>query len=270
MDILQDIGSSVTGSIHKAMLLLRKQNISDTLNKSPVELREELLAGSSESLIKNPSAALNALPGMSKVKKAAGNDYHILQVKYNPSSIHFSTQAGSYIQSGPGGMGVNQITQITVPSRTTMQVELIFDEMNIVDAFMWEKFDLTGGSALSAAAGIAKQTMSKYNGYSLHKQVDGIVSLMGTGRREVIFYWSEMAFMGELTGVNATYTMFNPQGNPVRAKVALTIYQSEESENTADVQYWNKAFEKLFGDYSLDNTVDASKNIEVVQNLINF
>jgi hypothetical protein len=33
-------------------------------------------------------------------------------------------------------MGLNQITQITMPSETNMTVELIFDDMNKQDAFM--------------------------------------------------------------------------------------------------------------------------------------
>lgn len=266
MDYLQDLGSSLTGSINKAMLLVKK-NDKDTMKIS--ELRDKLVDISDVSVINNPKGVLKAAQRYNKVKSIAGSDFYVMQLKYNPSSIRFSSQAGSYVQSGPGNAGVNQITQITVPSRTTMYVDLIFDDVSVMDSFMWDKFHLGINSTVTATAGGIKQATK--NGYSVQTQMEGLISLIiYEYSRNVIFYWSEMAFAGEVTGVSATYTMFNPQGHPVRGKISLTIFQSEESNNTSGGEYWDSAFDRLFNDYSHDSDVEDTRIINQLGNIINI
>lgn len=266
MDYLQDLGTSLTGSINKAMLLIKK-NSDDNLNVN--KLRDKLVSNDGKSIVNNPKGVLKAEERYSKVKKIAKNDYYVMQVKYNPSSIRFSSQAGTYVQSGPGNVGVNQITQITVPSRTTMYVDLIFDDVSVMDSFMWDKFHLGINSVVTATAGGIKQAAK--NGYSVQTQMEGLIALITNEySRNVVFYWSEMAFAGEVTGVNATYSMFNPQGNPVRGKVTLTIFQSEESKNTSGGEYWDNAFDRLFNDYSQDSDVEDTRIINQLGNIINI
>lgn len=266
MDYLQDIRTSITGSINKAMLLIKKsKNEGTDLNS----IRNKLVAIDGKSIVNNPKGVLNAPERYNKVKKIVNGDYYVMQVKYNPSSIRYSTQAGTYVQSGPGNMGVNQITQITVPSRTTMYVDLIFDDVSVMDAFMWDKFHLSANSITTGAAGVVKQITK--DGYSVQKQMEGLVSLItNKSSRSVIFYWCEMAFAGEVTGVNATYTMFNPQGHPVRGKVSLSIFQTEDNKDYSGGRYWDEAFNRLFGDYRQDNDVEDTRFINQIGNIINI
>jgi hypothetical protein len=89
--------------------------------------------------------------------------------------------------------------------------------------------------------------------------------------RHVVFYWNEMAFAGEVTNVQAKYTMFNPQGHPVRGSVVLNICQiTSKEKQSADEQYWEKAFNKLFGDYSRSTDVADEKFMDQLGNLINI
>ena len=266
MDYLQDIGSSVTGSINKAMILVRKnkENATDI-----GEIRDKLISSGSKSMFANPNGLLKSPERYSAVKKLVGNDCYVMQVKYNPLSIRFSSQGGTYVQSSTSNSIVNQYTQLTVTSRTTMTVDLIFDDVNVMDAFMWDKFHLSLNSAVSGTAGVVKQIAK--NGYSVQQQIDGLVSLI-TDRyySNVIFYWSDMAFAGEVTGVNVAYTMFNPQGNPVRGKVSLSIFQSEDSEGNNSAAYWNKAFDRLFDEYDKASEMDDSRVLDQIGNIINL
>lgn len=265
MDILQDVGSSLTGSINKAMLFVKKNN--SKAGKTNSNLRDELLKDDKKGLLKNPGKSLKKASGISDSKSDTG--FHVLQVKYNPSSIRFSTRAGSYTHCGPGGMGVNEVTQMSIPAQTVMSVDLIFDDVNIQDAFMWEKFGVTAGSAISSVAGEVKQVTK--DGYSVQAQVDGLISLITQSEsRNVVFYWSEMAFAGEVTNVNATYTMFNPQGHPIRAKVSLSIFQMDDLSDSADKVYWDNAFTNLFGDYTEGTDVSDSRFLDKLGNLINL
>lgn len=265
MDTLQDFGSSLTGSINKAMLFVKKNNTKS--GKTNSQLRDELLKESRTGLLKNPGKSFKKALGI-----AGGNDrdgYHTMQVKYNPSSIKFATQAGSYIHCGVGGMGINQITQMTMPSQTVMSVDLIFDDMSIPDAFMWEKYQLTAGSAISAVAGGVKQITK--DGYSVQAQIDGLIALITQSEaRNVVFYWSEMAFAGEVTNVKAQYTMFNPQGHPVRGIVTLSIFQMDNEVDSADKRYWDKAFTNLFGDYTEDGDTSDRRMLDNIGNIINI
>ena len=265
MDILQDIGSSLTGSINKAMLFVKKNN--SKTGKTNSNLRDELLKDNKTGLLKNPGKSFKKASEISNSKDYDG--FHVLQVKYNPSSIRFSTRAGSYTHCGAGGMGVNEVTQMTIPAQTTMSVDLIFDDVNIQDAFMWEKFGVTAGSAISSVAGAVKQVTKE--GYSVQAQIDGLVALITQSEsRNVVFYWSEMAFAGEVTNVNATYTMFNPQGHPIRGKVTLSIFQLDNEKDSADSLYWDNAFTKLFGDYTEDGDASDSRFLDKLGNIINL
>lgn len=272
MDYLQDLGSTFTGSINKAMLLVKRQMKDKTAlatENSINSIRDKLIKIDGKSMLNNPQGVLDAPQRYSKVKSIIKDDFHVMQVKYNPSSIRFSSQAGSFMQSGPGNAGINQITQITYPSRTTMRVDLIFDDVSILDAFMWDKFQLSFETAVTATSGIVKR--AKGESYSVKAQIDGLVALItNVYTRGVVFYWSEMAFAGEVTGVNAVYTMFNPQGHPIRGKVSLAIEQSEDSDVTSGGKYWEEAFDRLFGDYSKDTDVDDSSILDQIGNIINL
>lgn len=260
-DLLQSVGSGLTGSIHKAILCVRKPSeggMPSFGETSNIDLRAKLAANSGSFLNFTNTKAV-----------AAAGGFHAMQVKYNPNTIHFSTQAGSYMETGAGGTGVNQITQITLPSQTTMTVELVFDDVNNLDAFQWEKFSLSFGSSISAVSGVVKQI--KKDGYSVQTQVEGLVALITSpAARQAVFYWRELAFAGEITNVNATYTMFNPQGNPIRATVRLSIRQSDTDESGEDTTYWDEAFTKLFGKPGENGEYKDSGVIDQIGNLIQF
>ncbi len=48
----------------------------------------------------------------------------------------------------------------------------------------------------------------------------------------VAFQWGNLNFKGLITSMNETFTMFNPFGKPIRAKVDLTIKSEEKPDMT--------------------------------------
>lgn len=259
MDMLQDLGTTLTGSIHKALLFIKKP---DCIPDEASEVKKLLLK--KKTFKEDPAGLFKSQ--LSKSSEQA-DGYHVLKVKYNPSKIQMSTKAGCYTQSGPGGEGVNTITQITVPAQTILNVELIFDDMNIPDSFMWDKFTPSIDNLVSGTAALLK-TEKFDKEYSVRKQMDGLLGLIANASsKNVIFYWSEMAFIGQLTNVQARYTMFNPYGEPVRGVIRLSIFQNEKDSKAED-EYWDNAFTNLFGDYSVDGETDAGKMIDNVRNIL--
>jgi len=232
--MLSGIGSSIIGSPKKAVLILHKD--------SGEAINSQEIANQTESMLALTSATTNAF-----ALKAlfVGSPFHLLQVQYNPSSIKISANAESvpfqYLQQNVDNGIPNQNHR---PPSIVLTVDLIFDAVNVKDAFMLEKLRLSAGDAVSAVAGIAK---SLKGGYTVQPQTNGLIAmLMRDSTRTVTFKWADMTFTGEATEIQAKYTMFSVSGKPVRSVVTISITQQVDSK--ADSTYWDKAFDKCFGD----------------------
>ena len=184
-------------------------------------------------------------------------EFHVMRVKYNPASIHMSTRAGSF-QQPVMGSAVTQVTQMTVPAQTTFDVDLIFDAINNEDAFMLQKYTtISASGAVSKTSAVLNNL--KGDGYSVQTEVEGLVSLMvNANTRKIIFCWADMAISGELVSVSVAYTMFNPIGNPIYAKVSLSIQQQENMEGTG---YWEKSFDTLFKEATVMDVGGVSTSV---------
>lgn len=256
MSVDNNMAKSFAGSIDKAILCIKKPVNNDTKvginvskSKNPVDLHAKLA-----SMEKN--GAFSLLKDAEKV--ARDNGYHVLKVKYNPSRISFSSRAGSFIQPGPGGPSTNTLSQYIVPAETYMSVEILFDDVNAQDAFMFDKFtNISTGAIVSDVSSAVKHV--KEGGYSVKEEVEAMIGMMTQSEtRQVVFYWSEMVFAGEVISLDVRYTMFNVAGNPIRAVVRLTVRESTE---TGKSEYWTKAFDDLEREGS---------NFKKVGNLLGF
>lgn len=258
--LVQNLTSSITGNIPKAILCVRQMMGNDSLDtaKAADSLQKKLLAGTRKTLEQGAGdriLASQTFGSLTKGNVMTGSGYLAMEVQYNPSSIHMETLAGRQVDYSGGNLGgksVNQIVQTTHPVSTTMSFQLIFDDMNPFDAFMLENLaPTTVGNIVSAAgSGVRKKAEG---GYSVQAQVDGLMALLTqVETRQVIFFWAEMCFRGELTSVSTRYTMFNRDGNPIRGVVELTIRQGNEKEFGYDTTYWDQAFSKAFGEAAKD------------------
>lgn len=235
-------------------------------------------------MVKAPSdPAVKKELGNLPIKAGENEQWHTMTVKYNPSKLRMSTKAGSFQQVNFGGASAGQVQQMNIPAQTSLDLELIFDDVNIQDAFMFSKFtNLSAGAIVSDISGIVKnQSSSQYldsngeklkGGYSVQHEVEALIGLLVNSQtRQVKFCWANLEFAGELTYVSANYTMFNPIGNPVRATVAMTIQQvTDKDEKLAgSVKEWDKKFDKLF-DNSLKTKgeVNAGKARDSLRNFV--
>ena len=255
---VKDPLDSASGNIPKACLYVRE--ISD----------ETRLKSEAESL---KAAVADAWSIISDLKRggegdAVSNHYRKLTVQYNPASISFRTTAGKSVRpmgGDAGGANANQIVQVINPVATEMSCQIILDDMNVFDAFLADGIVLSTGGALSAAKAIGNSALEDESnqeaikGYSVQAAAEALLSiLLLSETRQVLFTWGSMYFRGELTNTNVRFTMFNPQGNPIRAEVNLTIRQGDEFD--ADERYWTDAFDKVFSaDVSSDLETDREE-----------
>jgi len=98
--------------------------------------------------------------------------------------------------------------------------------------------------------------------HSIKAQVEGLIAmLLHEKTRRVVFFWSQMFFHGEVESVDATYTMFNKLGDPIKANVNLTIRQAASGdEYKSDEEYWDKAYKQVFKETGMVSS--ASKMVD--------
>lgn len=225
------IGADFIGYTKKAVLLLHGQG-GAAEKANPLSAAEGALG-----------AVLPGAEWAGAVPIAAARDRR-MEVQYNPASISFAANAepmaATYLQSNVE-QGVP--SQLSRPPSVVMRVDLIFDAVNVKDAFMLEKFRVASVNDIAAsAAGVAKALTG---GYSVQPQTNGLLAAaLDEASRLVTFCWADLCFTGELTETRAQYIMFSVSGQPIRSKITLQIAQ--EVAEDSDVSYWDKAFDTCF------------------------
>lgn len=296
MNLGENLTRSISGSVDKAILCIKKPipgkdrlSVLDEKTNEIVGKKLDFDMGGGNPRVKTASELQMLLAGEVKKKKGRNtwidkkakegaenknthlsfgkaientikdSGYHILKVKYNPAKINIDSRAGSFIEQGPGGEATGNRTQYIMPPQTYMSFEIILDEMNAQDAFMFDKINnITVGSLVSDIAGGIKNGTSE-EGYTVRPIVEAMMGILTQAEtRKAVFFWSEMSFAGEVVSIDARYTMFNPLGNPVRAHVRFTLRQDESDE----YGYWSDAVD------GLDNVPNNWQG--KVGNLLNF
>ncbi|MCR5251314.1 MAG: hypothetical protein K6E50_11970 [Lachnospiraceae bacterium] len=230
---------SVADLTKKGMMSKFEKTSTDTMNKA---------AG----LLRNKNSEHSGSMRMGDIKSQA-TDYVALTVQYNPASISIDTTAGVREMESKNVSNVvqNQRTVIETNCITSLRTQLVFDKMNVLDAFMLDSSMLSTGTIPNVVDNIFAK-------HSVRTIAEGLMAcLLSPLTRKVIFVWSKMIFAGNLNQVMINYTMFNKAGNPVRCTVDLEIQQNHEMDKNEDGSYWAKAFEKTFGQAGVSNVVGA-------------
>ncbi len=196
-------------------------------------------------------AATTAIQQTATVTALGVDNYSVMEVQYNPKSITFSANGGGMLrapQAGDAGAYQMQITSDIM--RINLNVDLVFEDINLADAFHLEGLQMNGEELLKTASSVATNLTA--GGYSVQNQCEGLLSLLNFKRlKQVVFLWSDMFFHGELTNVDVRYKMFNKLGHPILAEVRLTIQQNDSSNSiryASDVNMWDTAFDIAFGE----------------------
>mgnify|MGYP003312045109 CR=1 FL=1 len=276
MNLVSNLASSVSGKVAKALLCVKKPSAVDVNNANNVfkaDLFASQFALSGEELVAEGGALTNvdlraklaaaksnifssSFGSVAGIASASG--YHTMEVQYNPSTLRLNAHGGNQMMPGPGGGGVSLQMQSTIPAMTTLSVQLLFDKVNPQDAFMSDKFTnvTTPGAIVSDIAGGIKTGVM--GGYSIQQQVEALIALiLQAESREVVFYWGDMAFAGEIINMEASYTMFNPEGDPIRAVFSMTIKEGGQAEDADGEKYWDDAYLALLQGRSAVDKVTA-------------
>lgn len=235
MSTLSNLGSSVTGDIKKAVLIFGTGGSSAASGTSAG--RTGIAAMTAQML--NRSGLTNE-----SLIDITGTRY--LEVQYNPASIRFSASVENVPMRGMQVQfeaGVHN-QSCRAPS-IIMTVDLVFNDVNVKDAFMADKFRVSANDIVTDVSSVVHSLGS---GYTVQPQSNGLIaSTVEEENRFVTFQWADMSFSGELTDVNVQYGMFSVSGRPIHSVVTLRITQqlTSSAENTK----WNTSkFNECFDD----------------------
>ncbi len=298
-DMMSNLGSSAKGMIfdgggEKAIIFLPNPNYFDpdkgntrldVMNTAAEEIEKDLLAGgiagAAGSVMDNAKNALgNAAnkAGNSKGFFGKVGDYITSKdpnkvaeeydkndkfmkvvVQFNPQSIRMDSLNGSVQDINSGDVN-KLVQQKDFLGRTKMSFDLIFDDVDPMDAFMLNEVANLNMTSLARKG----MNMAEHAGntFSVTKRMEAFMSLLATnGAQHVIFFWSKMTFRGQVTGVSNKYTMFNTSGNPIRGTMHLEITQDASKTDAFEYENksWDKSYHKVFSQGRGGGTSTLSK-----------
>jgi hypothetical protein len=192
----------------------------------------------------DPKTTQEALAGALAGGTLPSNDKRF-KVQFNPRELTLNAQREINRKAdaeAKGAEGADTSSQET--PTITLNMELIFDEVNLYDSFMSEKAN-TGLATMATNLASMNAIGKKGKVWSVKPYVEGFIgALRNSYTRSVGFQWGKFSFNGQLRFVRATYTMFSTSGRPVRAKVSLRLASKLQGKTMGD---WEKALQEAFG-----------------------
>ena len=258
-DVMQNALSSVTGTVEKAVIKIRdERNLQEsTIKKEDIT---KLKSGSALGLGLDTSVLQSYTGGvadklMNSMSNLTGLDLEndgynrIIEVQFNPSTIQLRSNAGGNVQVTNYTKDGAGVSRGTTGLHVEMSVKLIFDQISNTAAFEQDQMTLSGTRAIASVSNAIGDMIFGKKTQSIQVTVEAfIAALRNENTRWVCFEWGEFKYEGVVRQVNSTYTMFDINGNPVRAEVGLTIYLADSSIRDNDVGYWYDAYYAAFID----------------------
>ena len=261
MGIGSDLVSSITGNVESAYLVIKDfRSRGDTLSAMAATRAVNRATAAGATLA--AAAAAGQQAGSSAVARLAqralsrggasgsgGSSSGVdkrFQVQFNPSELQVYAINEVIHKSSAvvSGQERPQTSDAVLKPRVDLNVPLIFDQMNLYDSFMADKFTSGLGSAQTVSNIASAVSTAKGKVWSVQPQVEGLIAaLRNPFTRNVGFYWSTFSFVGQLINVRSQYTMFSTSGRPVRARVLLQIRQELDPDKLLG---WYNDFQSLF------------------------
>lgn len=259
-EMRDQLKSSVSGNIESALIIVHdyRKFVAATMSDS-----KKISALEKVQVISNMRLADTkfALDNGAVFPTFVGSEDKFYHVQFNPSQM---TLNASNLPKNVKDADSDESRSLAVEDpRLYLTVSLIFDEMRIYDAFLWEKF--TAGITAQSAANLknfVKEGVGKV--WTVQDKVEGLVAaLRNPYTRNVSFRWADFSFVGQLNTVQSSYTMFSSSGRPIRAQVQLRL---QHEMDPAMLNNWYRDYDNTF--HHLNSTlVRTQQNTASLLNL---
>lgn len=186
----------------------------------------------------------------------SGNEVVRFAVQFNPTELSIAAEgeeeAQDYVADAAGSGNVVGKRQLS--SRARVSFKLIFDDTDNEDAFLSENSVLHPNTMKKNAGNYRVSPKRLLNGrenrkkteHGVRDQAEGLLAaLRNEYTRKVSFIWGNLCYSGYLNTLYAEYTMFNPDGSPIRAEVRVGILCMDENLGQGNMGQWQKHYEEL-------------------------
>lgn len=179
--------------------------------------------------------------------------------QFNPAALHIRAYGGGMasitcceLEEGSTGgtnekKGCSTMDYGPVNETVTVSFKVVFDAVNNEKAFPTDRVN-------PSPTNLARQGVSlmKRKSYTVRPIVEGFLSsVRDSSTRRADFYWGSMHYGGYLNQVECRYTMFDIQGEAVRAEVDLSLVCSCHKDNDNQKE-WRDRYHEFMKDRSAD------------------
>jgi hypothetical protein len=150
-------------------------------------------------------------------------------VQVNPASYSLSKRI-NYQTAQPMGSQESTAT-FSSSSPSTLQFEIVFDGTGVIDtASLLDEIPLVGAIA---SAFSEDEELTVYEQILKFEEI--VYKLDGDIHQpnKVQIFWGTLQFEGGLSSINYSYTLFQPDGSPLRAKANCTFQGTKTAEQIA-------------------------------------
>ncbi len=237
---------------------------------------------------KNVGSPVNELPGHQEAATLEKVTKKLYTVQFNPTTFQLSANGGGRVRktdyntiqdakSVDGGVSYSR-AQTTI----SLSVSLLFDSVDPQGAFMSDKFNLAPSALVGDVGKLVKYNMGKKDSEgnktgesqkptSVQPEVEGLIgALRNRYTRLITFHWGKMSYTGVLRNVAATYTMFDPLGQPVRARVDLSIMCADAEIYPSSLVVWRDRYRTIFSKAKNGKLSNTKWNQYVAPNILNL
>lgn len=295
-EVLKNIGTGLVGLIEKAVIEIKDKRGMEVQIEDPVPMRGSspvgalqissavsMNAGGLSQTLQSTAGALTGFTGNTAASALGGAAANVVgaaaslaggnrestkyfNVQFNPNELRLTGYGGGYSAktdfSGKGG----GVSMDALKVRISMEVKLYFDKVDAQDAFMGDKINLAPSALVTGATKAVLSSKGKED-FSVQTEVEGLMAaLRSRYTREISFHWGSMCYTGVLNRVSAQYTMFNVQGQPIRAEVDLSLTCADQELNENALGYWQTYYDQAFKGQNQSYVSAAQK----AGNLLNF
>ncbi|MBQ7680051.1 MAG: hypothetical protein IJT34_09415 [Butyrivibrio sp.] len=188
-------------------------------------------------------------------------------VQFNPSTLSLHARGEGFMPMLSYGENSQPGQDTKSKVRVYLTVQLVFDQVDPLDAFIQDKTNI---AVTNVATGAAKtvMTVAGKKKVTVQETVEGFIAMLRSpNTRMVTFSWGQMYYQGVVNNVSAQYTMFNMQGQPIRAHVSLSIMCVDGSSSAAQMgEPWKSAFDSM----SAAGGFNGVKEVQEIGNLFNI
>lgn len=192
-------------------------------------------------------------------------------VQFNPASLKLESN-GNEIRN------IGSVTQIKdrkevkieyglLDVKIKLTVSLIFDQVNVQDSFLWEKFRPDSSNLLMGDVNLSLQNIENVE-YTVQAQVDNFMNaIQSRSSREINFNWGRLHYHGILTFVKSEYKMFSVSGKPVNAEVTLVMECVNRGVNESSMGEWETYYDEVF---CKEESLNLERGVQNVSNLFSI